>query len=188
MGLLALSGGLIASCAIAGSTTAFSVYAPSGGVRAFALTRIPARYGERLSAHAISLEWLIRLRRKLFVDLAALPSPRSGGSHPARYLTGRWPTATRWSKHCPAPPAAARRTDRGSRRIHRTTNVWPIREELSHATVIAAIHDRHRSQDEGPVGTPRANHPGEQTVGVMTTHPMRGQPHKRADIGGLVIT
>jgi hypothetical protein len=73
VGLLALSGGLIASCAIAGSTTAFSVYAPSGGVRAFALTRIPARYGERLSAHAISLEWLIRLRRKLFVDLAALP-------------------------------------------------------------------------------------------------------------------
>jgi ATP-binding cassette subfamily C protein CydC len=73
VGLLALSGGLIASCAIAGSATAFSVYAPSGGVRTFALTRILARYGERLSAHAISLEWLIRLRRKLFVDLAALP-------------------------------------------------------------------------------------------------------------------
>jgi ATP-binding cassette, subfamily C, bacterial CydC len=53
--------------------TAFSVYAPSGGVRTFALTRILARYGERLSAHAISLEWLIRLRRKLFVDLSALP-------------------------------------------------------------------------------------------------------------------
>ncbi|OBJ06775.1 hypothetical protein A5625_17665 [Mycobacterium sp. 1465703.0] len=73
VGLLALSGGLIASCAIAGSATAFSVYAPSGGVRTFALTRILSRYGERLSAHAISLEWLIRLRRKLFVDLAALP-------------------------------------------------------------------------------------------------------------------
>jgi ATP-binding cassette, subfamily C, bacterial CydC len=73
VGLLALSGGLIASCAIAGSATAFSVYAPSGGVRTFALTRILARYGERLSAHAISLEWLIRLRGKLFVDLAALP-------------------------------------------------------------------------------------------------------------------
>lgn len=73
VGLLALSGGLIASCAIAGSAIAFSVYAPSGGVRTFALTRIIARYGERLSAHAISLEWLIRLRRKLFVDLAALP-------------------------------------------------------------------------------------------------------------------
>jgi len=73
VGLLALSGGLIASCAIAGSTTVFSIYAPSGGVRTFALTRILARYGERLSAHAISLEWLIRLRRKLFVDLAALP-------------------------------------------------------------------------------------------------------------------
>ena len=54
-------------------TTAFSIYAPSGGVRTLALTRILARYGERLSAHAISLEWLIRLRRKLFVDLAALP-------------------------------------------------------------------------------------------------------------------
>ncbi|MFZ1164870.1 ATP-binding cassette domain-containing protein [Mycobacterium sp.] len=73
VGLLALSGGLIASCAIAGSATAFSIYAPSGAVRTFALTRILARYGERLSAHAISLEWLIRLRRKLFVDLAALP-------------------------------------------------------------------------------------------------------------------
>ena len=73
VGLLALSGGLIASCAIAGSTATFSIYAPSGGVRTFALTRILARYGERLSAHAISLEWLIRLRRKLFVDLAALP-------------------------------------------------------------------------------------------------------------------
>ncbi|OBH60717.1 hypothetical protein A5686_20540 [Mycobacterium sp. E2479] len=73
VGLLALSGGLIASCAIAGSATVFSVYAPSGGVRTFALTRILARYGERLSAHAISLEWLIRLRRRLFVDLAALP-------------------------------------------------------------------------------------------------------------------
>lgn len=73
VGLLALSGGLIASCAIAGSATAFSIYAPSGGVRAFAVTRILARYGERLSAHAVSLEWLIRLRGKLFVDLAALP-------------------------------------------------------------------------------------------------------------------
>ncbi|OBI27648.1 hypothetical protein A5709_04960 [Mycobacterium sp. E1386] len=73
IGLLGLSGGLIASCAIAGSTTAFSVYAPSGGVRTFALARILARYGERLSAHSISLEWLIRLRRKVFVDLAALP-------------------------------------------------------------------------------------------------------------------
>ena len=73
VGLLALSGGLIASCAIAGSVAAFSIYAPSGGVRTLALTRILARYGERLSAHAISLEWLIRLRRKLFVDLATLP-------------------------------------------------------------------------------------------------------------------
>jgi ATP-binding cassette, subfamily C, bacterial CydC len=30
VGLLALSGGLIASCAIAGSAAAFSIYAPSG--------------------------------------------------------------------------------------------------------------------------------------------------------------
>src|SRR6516164_3296806 len=36
--------------------------------------------------------------------------------------------------------------------------------------------------------TPRVNHPGEQTVGVMTIHPTRGQPHGRADVGGLMTT
>ena len=75
VGLLALSGGLIASCAIAGSATAFSIYAPSGGVRTFALTRILARYGERLSAHAISLE---------VADSAAPPTVRRPCGAPCR--------------------------------------------------------------------------------------------------------
>ena len=110
VGLLALSGGLIASCAIAGSTTAFSIYAPSGGVRTFALTRILARYSERLSAHAISLEWLIRLRRKLFVDLAALPVAAQRRFASGEILTAQWPIGTRWSKHCPAPCCRLPRT------------------------------------------------------------------------------
>ena len=32
------------------------------------------------------------------------------------------------------------------------------------------------------------NHPGEHTVGVMTIHPTREQPHRRADVGGLTTT
>ena len=75
MGLLALSGGLIASCAIAGSTTAFSIYAPSGGVRTFALTRTwPATAnGSALTRSSCGKLADSTAPQTVLFDLAALP-------------------------------------------------------------------------------------------------------------------
>jgi hypothetical protein len=38
------------------------------------------------------------------------------------------------------------------------------------------------------LGASGVNHPGEQTIGVMTIHPTWGQPHRRADVGGRMTT
>ncbi|WP_405494565.1 ATP-binding cassette domain-containing protein [Nocardia sp. NBC_00511] len=76
VGLLGLSGWFLAACALSGAGVlpGFNYYLPSGGVRALALTRIGARYGERLGAHACALDWLARIRLRLFDDLAEAPA------------------------------------------------------------------------------------------------------------------
>ncbi|MET9493108.1 ATP-binding cassette domain-containing protein [Nocardia sp. NPDC006630] len=76
IGLLSLSGWFLAACALAGAglLPGFGYYLPSGAVRALALARIGAHYGERLGAHAVALDWRTRIRLRLFDDLAAAPT------------------------------------------------------------------------------------------------------------------
>ena len=78
LGLLGLSGWFIASCYLSGidPTSTFSYLSPSGGVRAFALARILARYAERLVSHTATLQWLTRIRLRMFADAAAAPADR----------------------------------------------------------------------------------------------------------------
>jgi ATP-binding cassette subfamily C protein CydC len=73
IGLLGLSGWFIASCYLSGLNplSRFSYLAPSGGVRSLALSRIAGRYVERLVTHAATLNWLTRLRVRMFLDAAA---------------------------------------------------------------------------------------------------------------------
>ncbi|MGW1025737.1 ATP-binding cassette domain-containing protein [Streptomyces sp. NPDC002577] len=72
-GLLGLSGWFISACAVAGAATysSFSYIAPSGGVRAFALTRIAGNYSKRLVLHAAALRKVATARAGLFDRAAA---------------------------------------------------------------------------------------------------------------------
>lgn len=71
--LVALSGWFITSCYLSGINplSTFSYLNASGGVRAFAVTRIGSRYAERLVLHTATLRWLARLRVQMFVDASA---------------------------------------------------------------------------------------------------------------------
>ena len=77
VGLLGASGWFVVSCAVAGAErgSSFSYVTPSGVVRSLALARIATRYLQRLLVHSATLAWLVRLRVRLFDDLAALPLP-----------------------------------------------------------------------------------------------------------------
>jgi ATP-binding cassette, subfamily C, bacterial CydC len=74
--LLGLSGWFLASCYLSGLSVAstFSYLAPSGGVRALALSRTSASYLQRLVSHDATLRWLTRIRLRLFDDVAAGPA------------------------------------------------------------------------------------------------------------------
>jgi len=81
MGLLALSGWFItatgaAAAASVASLVAFEVYTPGGAIRAFALGRTAARYGERLHNHDAVLRILADLRTAVFARLTRLDSSR----------------------------------------------------------------------------------------------------------------
>ncbi len=74
--LLGLSGWFITATAIAGAAgvgIAFDVFQPGAGVRAFALSRTAARYGERLVTHDATLRFLAGLRGRLYRGLALGP-------------------------------------------------------------------------------------------------------------------
>ena len=77
MGLLALSGWFITATALAGITLAtvgtlsLDIYAPGGGIRAFALGRTIFRYVERLYNHDTVLRMIADIRVGLFQKLAA---------------------------------------------------------------------------------------------------------------------
>ncbi|GAA1482701.1 amino acid ABC transporter ATP-binding/permease protein [Gordonia sinesedis] len=81
VGLLGASGWFVVSCALAGAQrgSTFSYVTPSAVVRSLALIRIVARYGQRLLVHSATLAWLVRLRVRLFRDLAGLPLPVLAG-------------------------------------------------------------------------------------------------------------
>ena len=88
--LLGISGWFITATAMAGASlataAAFDVFAPSAGIRLFAITRTAARYCERLVTHDATLGVLAALRERLFRGWAA---PGAAGRlihHPARLL------------------------------------------------------------------------------------------------------
>ena len=80
MGLLAYSGWFISATAIAGSSAAtalaFDIFRPGAIIRAFAVVRTAARYGERLVSHDAVLHLLADLRSQSYRRLARLaPEP-----------------------------------------------------------------------------------------------------------------
>ncbi|NVO22715.1 amino acid ABC transporter ATP-binding/permease protein [Donghicola mangrovi] len=79
VGLLALSGWFITAAAaagLAGAGLAFEVFRPSAGVRALALGRTGARYGERLLTHDATLKALVAVRLRLLRGLMSQPLRR----------------------------------------------------------------------------------------------------------------
>jgi ATP-binding cassette subfamily C protein CydC len=74
--LLGLAGWFIAVSALSGllGTLTFSLFLASGGVRAFALTRVLTRYGERVASHRATFAWLARLRVHFFARALRLPA------------------------------------------------------------------------------------------------------------------
>lgn len=80
MGLLAYSGWFISATALAGAAGAgawaFDIFRPGAIIRAFAVVRTGARYGERLVSHDAVLHLLADLRNTAFRKLARLaPEP-----------------------------------------------------------------------------------------------------------------
>lgn len=75
VGLVGLSGWFITTSALVGllGITTFSFLFPSGGVRAFALLRTVARYGERVVNHQATFVFLARLRVLSFARATRLP-------------------------------------------------------------------------------------------------------------------
>ncbi len=82
MGLLAYSGWFISATAIAGASgataLAFDIFRPGAIIRAFAVVRTAARYGERLVSHDTVLHLLADLRNQAYRKIARLvPEPLS---------------------------------------------------------------------------------------------------------------
>ncbi len=83
IGLLTLAGWFITASAlagIAGVTVGFNLFAPSAGIRAFAVTRTAARYFERLVTHDATLRNLAALRVWFFERAIPLAPARLGGT------------------------------------------------------------------------------------------------------------
>ncbi|WP_018233406.1 thiol reductant ABC exporter subunit CydC [Thioalkalivibrio thiocyanodenitrificans] len=76
IGLLALSGWFITATALAGAglLLALDIFTPSAGIRAAAIVRTVARYGERVVGHQAVLRILARLRGHAFAAIARLPA------------------------------------------------------------------------------------------------------------------
>lgn len=75
IGLLALSGWFITAAALAGAglLQGLDLFTPSAGIRAAALLRTLARYGERVLGHEATLRVLARLRGRSFAAISRLP-------------------------------------------------------------------------------------------------------------------
>ncbi len=88
--LLGLSGWFITAAGIAGLSAGtaliFDVFRPGAGVRALALLRTGARYGERLATHDATLSVIAGLRVRLFQALARPGLGRTLVQRPGRLL------------------------------------------------------------------------------------------------------
>ena len=82
VGLLGLSGWFIASSAVAGASaySMFSVFNPSGGVRAFALARIVTNYAGRVTLHSAALRRISAARLTFYDRAAAAPDTHGSWS------------------------------------------------------------------------------------------------------------
>lgn len=69
IGLLGLAGWFITAAALTTAGSAFNLFGPSAGVRAFSFVRILSRYGEKLTGHDATLKLLSDLRSWLFLRL-----------------------------------------------------------------------------------------------------------------------
>lgn len=77
MGLMATSGWFIAAMALAGASgAAINYFTPAAAIRAFAIVRSGARYGERVVTHEATLRGLAGLRAWLFRRLIPLAPAR----------------------------------------------------------------------------------------------------------------
>lgn len=91
--LLALSGWFITASALtglllaAGVSAHLDVYVPGSGIRAFALTRTLARYGERLYNHDTVLRLLADIRIRLFRTLGKAQPDELKATHSAVWLS-----------------------------------------------------------------------------------------------------
>nr|WP_281493739.1 thiol reductant ABC exporter subunit CydC [Ancylobacter koreensis] len=88
--LLGLAGWFITATAIAGasaaSALAFDLFAPSAGIRFFALSRTATRYAERVVTHDATLAVLAALRERLFRGWAAAGAAGRLASRPTALL------------------------------------------------------------------------------------------------------
>lgn len=78
VGLLGLSGWFLAGAALAGiagaaAANAFNYLLPAAAIRAMAIARTGARYGERLIGHDRALTVTARIRAALYRSIAAMP-------------------------------------------------------------------------------------------------------------------
>lgn len=78
IGLLALAGWFITATALAGAglLAALDIFTPSTGIRAAAIVRTVARYGERVVGHEAVLRILAQLRGRIFAAVTRLPLAR----------------------------------------------------------------------------------------------------------------
>lgn len=92
VGLLALAGWFITATALAGlmiaagAAVSLGVFVPGAGIRAFAILRTAARYGERVYNHDTVLRLLADLRTSVFARLARLDPAALARLRPAEVL------------------------------------------------------------------------------------------------------
>ncbi|MEI2417818.1 thiol reductant ABC exporter subunit CydC [Orrella sp. JC864] len=78
VGLLGVSGWFLTAAALSTAGVAFNLFAPSALVRGLSFVRILARYGERVTGHAATLQLLADLRSRIFGKLLALDAAQLG--------------------------------------------------------------------------------------------------------------
>ncbi len=116
IGLLGLAGWFITATGVAGLAVAagarmtLDIYTPGAGIRAFALTRTAARYGERVIHHDAILGLLARLRTRVFAALTRLDprtAARFSGGEILHRLTSDVDALDQLYLRSIAPPAVA---------------------------------------------------------------------------------
>ncbi|HEY3671252.1 MAG TPA: ATP-binding cassette domain-containing protein [Acidimicrobiia bacterium] len=109
VGLLGLSGWFIASSAVAGASlySTFSYFAPSAGVRAFAVGRIGFGYGDRVALHSAALDRVATGRVRFYDGAAASGSHAMWSGHSLERVIADADTSGMGVVNATAPMAVA---------------------------------------------------------------------------------